>query len=73
MMKITLSIETRETLNREINDTSIRKAEKPVGDSETTQRLMTAEAAANPRLWGQKEEVGVSRAQGPGHLLEAET
>lgn len=65
MMKITLSITTRETLNQEINNTSIRKTEKAVGDSEAAQRLMTAEAAANPRLWGQREEVGFQEPRGP--------
>lgn len=53
-MKITLSTEPKETLSQEINDTNVRKPEKASRDSESTHRLMTAEAAATPRLQGRK-------------------
>ena len=52
-------METRETSNQEINYTSVRKAEKPAGNSEATQRFTIAEAAATPRLQGQREETGL--------------
>lgn len=54
-MKITGSTEPKETLSQEMNVTNVRKPEKASRDSESTHRLMTAEAAAIPRLQKRKQ------------------